>query len=382
MPAGQGYSNRMESRASEHGQPAAEAAAEAPERAAGAAGAVAQVLALQRTIGNRRTAALVSGSSQRRISRYKILGPFDKGQAVHETLTLLAVKQAKQALVAKGADPGELMSDFKESAVPATDSMFGYDPVYAHKSHTQFVRGVVWADDPEGLLFDNPRNTKNYSSGAVWYSHFSAGEKGDFSTMTARSHFGDLQFFHGMASSDAEAPETTKANMLNWARFLIKVAKGVETTTTKLKDIAEVSSLFPNQGELTVKELFGWGKGDYVQIRQRAVGALFHMIQDSYAHGHVERNSAGEVTEFHAYGGQDEHKHGEYDFLGGSWYEDLGDRLKQTKGALSAIDACAAVLQMIAEDVYSGDIVDFIDKNVLTLSSGARAAGAGAGLEK
>ena len=48
--------------------------------------------------------------------------------------------------------------------------------------------------------------------------------------MTARSHFGDLQFFHGMASSDAEAPATTKANMLNWARFLIKVAKGAETT--------------------------------------------------------------------------------------------------------------------------------------------------------
>ena len=37
---------------------------------------------------------------------------------------------------------------------------------------------------------------------------------------------------------------------------------------------------------------------------------------------------------------------------------------------------------MIAEDVHSGDIVDFIDKNVLTLASGARPAGAGAGLEK
>ena len=117
-------------------------------------------------------------------------------------------------------------------------------------------------------------------------------------------------------------------------------------------------------------------------IRQRAVGALFHMIQDSYAHGHVERNSAGEISEFHAYGGQDEHKHGEYDFLGGSWYEDLGERLKKTHGALTAIDACAAVLQMIAEDVYSGDIVDYLDKNVFSLSSSARPAGAGAGLEK
>lgn len=43
---------------------------------------------------------------ERRISRYKILGPFNAGQAVHETPTLLAVKQAKQALIDKGADPG------------------------------------------------------------------------------------------------------------------------------------------------------------------------------------------------------------------------------------------------------------------------------------
>ncbi len=374
----------MESRAAEPERAAPESAAELPARAAAAAsGPAAHLLGLQRTIGNRRTAALVAGDADSgRISRYKILGPFNAGQAVHETLTLLAVKQAKQALEAKGADPGELMSDFNTKAVPKTDSMFGYDPALADPSHTQFLRGVIWADDPEGLLFDNPRNTYNYSSGAMWYSHFSEGEKGKFDTMTARSHFGDLQFFHGMASSDAEAPATTKSHMLNWARFLIKVAKGVITTDTKLKDISEVSSLFPKQGDLTVKELFGWGKGEFVKIRQRAVGALFHMIQDSYAHGHVERNSAGEISEFHAYGGQDEHKHGEYDFLGGSWYQDLGERLKQTKGALSAIDACATVLQMIAEDVYSGDIVDYIDKNVLTLSSSARPAGAGTGLEK
>ena len=84
--------------------------------------------------------------------------------------------------------------------------MFGYDPALADPSHSPVPPRRVWADDPEGLLFDNPRNTYNYSSGAMWYSHFSDGEKGKFDTMTARSHFGDLQFFHGMASSDAEAP--------------------------------------------------------------------------------------------------------------------------------------------------------------------------------
>ena len=158
-----------------------------------------------------------------------------------------------------------------------------------------------------------------------------------------------------MASADAEAPATTKRTCSTGrASSSRSPTREPKPPQHKLKDIAEVSSLFPNQGELTVKELFGWGKGDYVAIRQRAVGALFHMIQDSYPHGHVERNSGGEITEFHAYGAQVEHKHGEYDFLGGSWHEDLGDGLKKTHGALTAIDACAAMLQMIAEDVCLG----------------------------
>ena len=213
----------------------------------------------------------------------------------------------------------------------------------------------------------------------MWYSHFSEGEKGKFDTMTARSHFGDLQFFHGMASSDAEAPATTKAHMLNWARFLVKVAKGASPPSRSSRTCPR-SAPVPQAGDRTVKELFGWGKGEFVKIRQRAVGALFHMIQDSYAQGHVERNKKGEISEFHAYGGQDEHKHAEYDFLGGSWSDTLGERLKQTRGALSAIDACATVMEMIAEDNYTGDIVDHIDKKVLPLASSVKPAGPGAGL--
>ena len=170
--------------------------------------------------------------------------------------------------------------------------MRGYDPALAHPSHAQFLRGVIWADDPEGLLFDNPRNTYNYCSGAMWYSHFSEGEKGDFATMTARSHFGDLQFFHGMASADAEAPATTKPHMLNWARFLVDVAAGhAPPPTTTLGKIAQVErSLRRAWPTARSRSSSAGAEGSDVEIRQRAVGALFHMIQDSYAHGHVERD--------------------------------------------------------------------------------------------
>jgi hypothetical protein len=367
---------------SERAEPQPEAALEAP--AGGQAGTIERVIGLQRSIGNRRTAVLLGGMQPRAsIARYKILGPWNLGEPVHETLTLLAIKQAKERLVAKGEDPGYLLWGFgTDAGVPDTSKSFSFDTVGAKEAQAQFLRGVVWADDPEGLLFDKPQDLSDYSSGLMWNSHFEQGKAGNFDTLTARSHFGDLQFFHGMASSDKEAPKTTKAHMLNWARFLVNVATGATLTFTPLKEVPEISALFPKLGERTVKELFGWGDGHFEDIRQRAIGALFHMIQDSFAQGHVQRNKKNEIVEFHAYGGQDEKKHAEHDALGGSWYESLGERLKQTGGALSAIDACATVMEMIAEDKSTDEIVAHLDKTVWALASGVKPAGPGAGLGK
>lgn len=346
----------------------------------------ARALALQRTIGNRGTAALLGGAPRRQISRYKILGPWNSGQAVHETLTLLAVKRAKERLEAAKQDPGDLLKGFDTKSVPDTGAVFGadpdvgYDPEDAHESHMQFIRGVVWADDPEGLLFDNPRDTRNYSSAALWGMDYKAGQGGDFSTLTARSHFGDLQFFHGMASKDAEAPATTKQNMLAWARFLVDVITGRIATTAKLEDVAAVKPFFPDHGKLTIKQLFGWKKGSDVQIRQRAVGALFHMIQDSFAHGHVERAASGDIAEFHAYGRQGEHEHGQHDYLGGTAAEKLGDRIAKTQGASTAIERCAQVLEMMAAARPTDEVVKFLDETVFKVSPDAKEAGPGEGL--
>jgi len=366
---------------SESAEPAPEAPLQAPMR--GQAGLAEHLIGLQRSIGNRRTAALVGEMRPRAVSRYAILGPWDIGEPVHETLTLLAVKQAKENLIAKGEDPGYLLWGFgTDVGVPDTSKPFTFDTIGAKEAQAQFLRGVVWADDPEGQLFDKPEDLSDYSSGYVWKSQFDRGKAGNFDSLTARSHFGDLQFFHGMASSDKEAAKTTKGHMLNWARFLVNVATGATLTFTKLKDVAEVSALFPSMGDRTVKELFGWGKGHFEDIRQRAIGALFHMIQDSFAEGHVQRNKKDEIVEFHAYGGQDEKKHAEHDTLGGSWYQSLGERLKQTGGALSAIDACATVMEMIAEGKGTDEIVGHLDKTVFALASGVKSAGPGAGFGK
>lgn len=337
---------------------------------------VARVLQLQRTIGNRATT--------RQLQRYKILGPWNKGQAVHETLTVLSVGDAIEQLEAEGIDPGELMAGFDVDKLPDESKKASFDPVDAPASFQQFIRGVVWADDPKGLLFDKEEDATDYSSGYAWYSEFSTGEKGKFETdksdLISRSHFGDLQFFHGMASSDAEAPAITKQHMLDWGRFLIDVATARTPPDSKVKDVAAIAGQFPANADWTVKQLFGYGKASDIQARQRAVGVLFHMIQDSHAAGHVERDDQGDIVEFHAYGGQDEAEHGKYDFFAEA--KTLGESIQKTKGASLARLRCTQVLKLIAQKESTDAIVAFLDATVFRMAGGARASGPGTGLGK
>jgi hypothetical protein len=337
---------------------------------------VARVLALQRSIGNRATT--------RQLQRYKILGPWNTGQAVHETLTVLAVGEAIHELEAAGIDPGELMAGFDVDKLPDLGKKASFDPVDAPASFQQFIRGVVWADDPKGLLFDKDEDATDYSSGYMWYSEFGEGEKGKFaadkSDLISRSHFGDLQFFHGMASVDKEAATTTKQHMLDWARFLIDVATARTAADAKVKDVAAIKDIFPANADWTIKQLFGWAKASDVQTRQRAVGILFHLIQDSHAAGHVERDDKGDIVEFHAYGGQDEHEHGKYDYFAKA--ATLRESIAQTKGAASARQRCTEVLKLIARKQSTDEIVKFLDETVFKLAASTRGAGAGTGLGK
>ena len=140
---------------------------------------VARVLQLQRTIGNRATT--------RQLQRYKILGPWNKGQAVHETLTVLSVGDAIEQLEAEGIDPGELMAGFDVDKLPDESKKASFDPVDAPASFQQFIRGVVWADDPKGLLFDKEEDATDYSSGYAWYSSASSACHASASSLGATS---------------------------------------------------------------------------------------------------------------------------------------------------------------------------------------------------
>ena len=347
-----------------------------------ATGAVADVLYLQRHAGNR---AVAHSLTPRKLARFEVEGPFNKNDPVHEVLTMRAVVDAIDLIRRNkpGAKLGTLLKDVDIYKAPSLYSGASHNisPEYADKSYQQFIRGVVWADDPKGWLFDDDSGTGNYSSGLKWYEEFDVDEKDDAAALIARSHYGDLQFFHAMASNDAEPPAETKRKILEWARFLIDVATGRTGGATKLVDIPLTKRLFSAYPKYTVNDLFIYAKATGQQIQQRAAGTLLHLIQDSHAKGHVGRSGpGGDITEFHSYEHQDHSKHGHSDSWGSGAY--LGERIKNTYGATTAIERCAKALMMIDQLEPTDDIVKWLDAEVFRLSSSATPAGPGADFKK
>jgi hypothetical protein len=53
-----------------------------------------------------------------------------------------------------------------------------------------------------------------------------------------RSHFGDLQFMHAMATKDGEPAETTRRKILMWAEFSWRTAMREYGLATWLRDIS------------------------------------------------------------------------------------------------------------------------------------------------
>jgi hypothetical protein len=331
---------------------------------------------MQRMAGNRAVGRLLA--RRRLLARYQIEGPFDTNDPVHEVLSLVAIRRAMDIL---GKTPTGLLG-VDISKFPALSSTDGHniDARSIDKSAQQFVRGVMWPDDPKGWLFDDDSGTENYSSGLKWYVEFDAKYKDQADKLIGRSHYGDLQFFHGMASADNEAAAATKGKVLDWARFLVDVATARISADAKLKDLPYTKDRFAAFPDYTVKQLFVYAKGGAMDARQRAAGALLHLIQDSSAKGHVDRNAAGEIVQFHSYEHQDHKEHGQYDSWGPG--ATLQDRINATPGAASAVEKCAQVLVMLQLEKPTDEIVKYLDEVVFKLASNAVVSGPGADFEK
>jgi hypothetical protein len=240
-----------------------------------------------------------------------------------------------------------------------------------------YIHGVFWNDDPNDLLCPDCSifNLRKFDRrwGIEFAKRFLAAEKsvqqrketdplplfrsGD--GLLERSHFGDLQFLHAMASVDGESARETQTKILAWAEFTYKVATGQIKQKTKLNQIPldSVKKLFvgdPKFKETTVEELF---RGPQL-AREAAIGSLLHMIQDSYAPGHIEREvkdyrlaggqavfARGNINSFHCYTDQDAKKHK----LSDKWPENL-DEVKPV-GEENPIAVGARILQFM----YGGE---------------------------
>jgi len=145
--------------------------------------------------------------------------------------------------------------------------------------------------------------------------------------MLNRSHFGDMQFLHSMASRVGDRAQDTKSAIMMWAEFAYKVAVGQIQGTTMLKDvpISGFNRFFPGH-EATVENLFLMGDTTYrgSSLKNFAFGTLLHMVQDSFSESHISRDlstqgtpcackfvdrSPAKIEKFLVYSAQDSRRH-------------------------------------------------------------------------
>lgn len=289
-------------------------------------------------------------------------------EPIHESITLMSLREA-------GIHVPDAMKPGKD---PATD---------------EFLRGVLWNDDPAVLLFDDRTDTNwDFSMGGVasWYLAFTLAEKAmmnNVGNLTGRSHYFDLQFLHAMAETPGEMPGDTLARIMMWAEVMYRLSigdgvagndtiAGIPVTSSVefggVTHTANLASYFTDvslpRGSDTIAHLLTQSTAyTGLELEKRAIGSLLHLVQDSYARGHVRRvllnprdlvgSSAetfkpgtygkfGDILNLHCYRGQDHDQHSHYDTPA----EDIDPTdltlFNSLLGARDAIDASRRLLGM------------------------------------
>lgn len=219
----------------------------------------------------------------------------------------------------------------------------------ATSASTPVLAGVRWNDDPPFRMNVNQapstscktKETIRFETQPMcWVTLFQDANKGaargkkygQGDAMLYRTHFGDLQFLHAMASRDGEPASETKARMMGWFEFTWRAAQGEYTLDTRLKNINNptIQEAF-GRTEWRLLDLYTQGAGSGLRrhVDDIAFGSLLHTLQDSYAAGHVEREESsgsqrcsaeavsatapGAILAFHAYNHQDHKMHAQAD---------------------------------------------------------------------
>lgn len=289
-------------------------------------------------------------------SKFKVRGSvFAIGDPVHETLTLYALRSA-----------GLVTSNSRRDDAAVAE----------------YVRGVFWNDDPCAQLFaENDLAPLQPSFGIAWYIDFrrarpAASAKVGFTNLACpllgHSHFGELQFLHAMAEENCIEAALTAEKVVVWATLMYRVAIGDLPSDVPLRADRLGSLVSSRIGDLAPNDLLRAKTS--TEVRQRALGSLLHVLQDSYAGGHVERSASG-IERFLSYRDQDEDSHAHED----SWAKGETDLEKtlSVPGAREALDVSAKVLGMFRDKHKWEAVRDYLRRGPFALSPTAAKSGPG-----
>lgn len=255
----------------------------------------------------------------------------------------------------------------------------------------QLVEGVRFNDDPEGHL-SKDSDDKN---GVIGFALEFFGSKKKKNDPTKASHFGDYQFLHAMGSSKMTA-EAIKEKIILFAFHCWKMSTEKDSFAHFSADYDLISKqektpspdfqytrdqlIVRRAIKLFPKEILIFRAKNQVEFQYRALGSLLHMIQDSYAKGHVVRvgwesgDNSGPVLYFQDYSQQDSHEHGELDKLKHGKVN--SDNVVDIPGARIAYERSKQMMSMIANQcpwtsaglanspACSKSVFNFLDKEV------------------
>ena len=207
------------------------------------------------------------------------------------------------------------------------------------------LAGVRWNDDPPFQFSAGSGRYRECPQGRVppptisfalsvecWLAHFRDISKSARAnpelftngqgTLLARSHFGDLQFLHAMATRKGEDPEVTKSRVLMWLEFTWRVQSRRNdylkaSMSTSDVPIQGFSEHFPKTEDRSIELLFTVGRPWFRhRIDDIAFGSFMHVVQDSFSGGHARREGelvagcpVAPIAVFHSYAGQDDSEH-------------------------------------------------------------------------
>ncbi len=264
----------------------------------------------------------------------------------------------------------------------------------AVRENQVLLYGVRWPDDPPFALnrasppriadCDPKVTLRSTAQPKCWTGLFSDADKtaklrtankpgqpafgpGDY--LLYRSHFGDLQFFHSMAAYDGETAAETQQRMRMWAQFLWGVATKTIPTDRFIHTVGDdqLAHYFP--GDMTATNLFATG---IIEVRKDldkvAIGALLHMLQDSFSQAHAGRHpesgascetiprfaQPGKISQFYSYAGQVGSLHDHEDT-----FNALG--LQTLQVSPSVVDASRAFLTLWKENAPWSEAEKYFD---------------------